>query len=192
MCYSADMEPRDCHDAFEIGLRAGLDPTNAAAAAGGRAVTSLRSPWLHRLCPRCGHTFRRGDPVDVAPDQSVQHVEDFSPCRSPASMAAAAVIEAEFFAGVNDGWPPPAGARVERLTAEHVLTRPPTAAFGRRRCAVCAHTLRPQDQVVICPCSPDAPLCSAAVHRDPAHQLHCWDDWQRAGRRFCPATSRAL
>lgn len=186
------MQSPTCDAEFAIGLRAGLDPTNAAAAAGGRAVTALRSPWLHRLCDRCGHTFRRGDPVDVAADHSVRHVESFAPCRSAESLAEAAEVEAEFFEGVNAAWPAPDGARVERLSLDHPLTRPPNRAFGRRRCAVCAHTFRAQDQVVICPCSPDAPLCSAAVHRDPAHQLHCWDDWQRAGKRFCPATSRAL
>ncbi len=47
-----------------------------------------------------------------------------------------------------------------------------------RRCAVCGHTFRPGDQVVICPCDPVSPRCRAAVHRDLLKQIHCWELWQ--------------
>jgi hypothetical protein len=47
--------------------------------------------------------------------------------------------------------------------------------------------------VIFCPCQPGSPLCLVAIHRDPVHGLHCWEDWNPGAYQLhCPATSRAL
>ena len=45
-------------EAYRQGYAAALDPVNAEAiAGGGRAVTTLQSPWLFLRCPVCDHTL---------------------------------------------------------------------------------------------------------------------------------------
>lgn len=188
------------HD-LQRGEAEALDPVNAEAVEGGRAVTTLQSRWLHRLCPVCGHTFRPGDEVDVAPDGTVRHDGGLLPCavghdpdddHSPARESAPAEL-ADFFTGLHESWPPPDDLPVRRLEEGDSLLDPPIHGFRRHTCAVCAHTLRPLDHVIICPCSPDRPLCAVAIHRDLLRGLHCWSAWDPgAVRQHCPATSREV
>ncbi len=141
------------------------------------------------------HTFRMEDEVNIAPDGTVRHDSDLLPCaRGGPQPAAAPEAMNAFFEGLNEAWPPSINVPVVRLTAGHLLVRPPRARFRRRTCFVCAHTLRVHDFVVICPCSPRAPLCEVAVHRDIVHGLYCLDAWNPGANRqaYCPITSRKL
>lgn len=177
---------------FEKGASGAADEENAAVLAeGGVAVTTLRSSWLHRPCPDCQHTFRLGDPVEIAPKTPVRHVTSFCVSGQPEGEASAEI--ALFFLGLDEVWPPPEDSQTIRLEPSHRLLAPPTAGFRRHTCVVCGHTLRWRDEVVICPCSPKQPICFVAVHRDPVHGLHCLDSWT-AGRtrKYCPVTSRRL
>jgi hypothetical protein len=73
------------------------------------------------------------------------------------------------------------------LTADHPLARRPAPPFRRMTCMFCAHTFRPGETVIICPCSPGAPQCDAAVHRDPSRGLVCWESWHSGQRvKVCP------
>jgi hypothetical protein len=181
---------------FEYGRAAALDPTNAAAVAGGKAVTTLRSSWLHQRCPTCGHTFRLGDEVEVEQDGTVRHRSAMLPCaRGDGALGqdAAAAESRSFFAGLDDSWPPPRDLPVLRLEADHFLLVPPSGEFRRRSCAVCGHTFRLHDHVILCPCFPRQSRCIVAIHRDPMHGLRCWEQWNPGEfLRYCPATSRRL
>lgn len=170
--------------AFAQGLRAGSDPANQGSRLGGRAKTNLHSPWLRRRCPRTGHTFRVDDPVHVDSDGVVT--------LDPAALLDLTTPEAQaFHAGLVAAWP--TEAQVVRLgDPTHPLLAEPTPAFPRRQCAVCGHSFRVGDQVVLCPCSPARPLCAGAVHRDPTRNLTCWDDAQAQMRGRCPVTARRL
>jgi hypothetical protein len=195
-----DHPPSPERAAFDQGLASGRDPVNAAALAGGVGVTNLRSPWLQRPCLRCGHTFRRGDRVEVQPGASYLHASGTSFCVDTASTSTAAPADATssptrnaFYLGLARACPPPPGAPVVRLEPGHPLLAPPTPAFARSGCAVCGHSFRPFDHVVVCPCSPDDPLCRSAVHRDPIRLMMCWDEWRKSHLgSFCPVTSRRL
>src|SRR5205085_2866290 len=78
---------------------------------------------------------------------------------------------AAFYLGLDESWPPPATLPVRRLElgtkVGDLLLAPAVSGFRRHRCAICGHTLRPHDQVVICPCRPEQPMCILAIHRDP-------------------------
>jgi hypothetical protein len=179
---------------FEFGVASASDPANASAVRGGRAVTTLLSRWLHMRCVTCGHTFRPGDEVDISADGTVRHQGPLLACAGgePAEAAPAAVVAA-FFAGLDEAWPPPRDMQVIRLEAGHSLLAPPLAGFRRHACAVCGHTLRLYDSVVLCPCSPSRPMCGVAIHRDPLHGLHCLEAWNPGGTlKYCPVTSRVL
>ncbi len=170
-------------EAFARGLRAGRDPANAHSLVDGRAKTTLHSPWLRRRCSQTGHTFRVGDPVVVRAATVTLDPTALLDLTSPEARA--------FHAGLVAAWP--TQAQVTRLCdAGHPLLAPPTAAFPRRQCAVCGHTFRLGDQVVLCPCSPGRPMCGGAVHRDPMRSLTCWDDAQAQMRGRCPVTARVL
>jgi hypothetical protein len=179
---------------FLRGIDAALDPANATVVRGGRAVTTLLSSWLHTRCTTCGHTFRTGDEVEVSPDGTVRHQSPLLACASgETAEAAPSAVVREFFAGLDEAWPPPREMQVIRLEAGHDLLAPPVAGFQRHTCAVCGHTLRPHDSVVLCPCSPMRPVCAVAIHRDPFHGLHCLEAWNPGGTlKYCPVTSREL
>jgi hypothetical protein len=180
---------------LELGVAAARDPVNAAAMQGGRATTTLLSRWLHLRCAECGHSFRVGDAVAVsAEDGSARHDSVSLPCAHTTTPAAHAPVDAAaFFAGLEEAWPPPRDLPVHRLLEGHPLLAPPQGGFRRHGCAVCGHTLRPNDCVILCPCSPGQPACRVAIHRDPVHGLHCWEAWNPgASRRHCPATSRLI
>lgn len=186
---------------FQSGIAVAMDPLNDFAIThGGKAVTTLSSYWLHRVCPTCQHTFRLGDEVEIGNDGVVRHRSVLLPCTKDAPEEMVLHQEtAEFFMGMDETWPPPADMPVHRLFEGHELLAPPLNNFRRHTCAVCGHTLRPHDHVIICPCSPENPHCLTAIHRDPLHGLHCYEAWNpRANKQdpgkpdFCPVTSRKL
>lgn len=179
---------------LRLGEAAAMDPTNAEAVQGGRAVTTLQSRWLHLRCRTCGHTFRTGDAVEIAADGSVRHRSAELPCAGgvAGSDPGSPTITA-FFAGIDEAWPPPRDLPVRRLVPGDLLLSPPRGGFRRRACAVCGHTFRPHDHVIFCPCEPGSSSCLIAIHRDPVHGLHCWEDWNPGAYQLhCPATSRQL
>jgi hypothetical protein len=183
-------------DEFQRGIEDGINPSDdSARSSDGRTITTLHSHWLHARCPVCSHTFRLGDEVHIAEDGTVRHCSVLLACSQRLDSAQQASHEtAEFFRGLDEAWPRPDDVPIFRLEAGHELLAPPREGFRRRTCVVCGHTFRLHDEVVICPCSPNDPLCSAAVHRDVMNGLHCYEAWNPAANRqhYCPVTSRKL
>lgn len=181
---------------FDRGIAVALDPANTVALQqGGKATTTLSSHWLHQRCPVCAHTFRINDEVAISAEGSVRHNSALLPCAQEKTQTNPTSAEtAAFFTGLDEAWPPPPDMPVRRLEAGSELLSPPFAGFQRHTCAVCGHTLRLHDLVVICPCSPTTPLCKTAIHRDPLHNLHCLEAWNPGAnqQRYCPVTSRKL
>ncbi|MEM7350906.1 MAG: hypothetical protein AAF657_08880 [Acidobacteriota bacterium] len=183
---------------FHRGVASARDPGNSAALEGGRAVTTLRSEWLHETCSVCAHTFRTGDVVQLLPGGSAAHDSSELPCHGGQRAEQQASKDlSEFFRGLDHAWPPPPDMNIVRLEGksplELRLLAGPMGPLGRRTCAVCSHTLRRNDSVILCPCSPRTPVCEVAIHRDPVHGLHCWNDWNPGARKtYCPATSRLI
>ncbi len=204
---ASDVERR-----FGAGQAAGLDPDAAgrrepsSSSQTRQVTTTLRSRWLHRLCPVCGHTFRPGDDVQVSPGETAVHDMpglrcaplvaegrvDGSRPRISAEGASSSLDPPEatsqaFFDGLAAAWPMPEDVAVVRLEGDHPLLVPPRGGIPRRSCRVCGHSFRPMDHVVLCPCAqggrPADPRCRVAVHRDLLRQLHCWDDWVQGDLR---------
>src|SRR5262245_59931483 len=99
---------------FAAGLAAGLDPDASYGIALSkslpdgqwRATTTLRSRWLHRLCPTCKHTFRPGDAVLVLADGQVRHdMPDLHGKNADLDPAAGAESRSAFFTGLDQAWP---------------------------------------------------------------------------------------
>lgn len=181
-------------EAFERGLSQALDPANRLMVEGGQGITTLYSPWLHKLCPVCKHSFRLDDEAVLSSNGIARHNTLLLPCAGgatdgpPQTSAATA-----FFRGLDAAWPPPQNLPLRRLEEGDPLLALPPAGLRRHKCAVCGHTLRLHDVVVICPCQPQNPLCQIAIHRDPAHNLSCWEEWKPdAYDLYCPATSRKI
>ncbi|MFE9448062.1 hypothetical protein [Streptomyces sp. NPDC006739] len=188
--------------AFEAGMAAGLDPQEESVQSGRTAVTHASSPWNHRLCTTCGQTFRRGDTVRVGDAgttgsgtaaDDVAHLAPALACagaphEAPEGARADAADSAGFAAGLLATWPPVDGVPVTALTADDwQVARPAIHGARPPRCLYCAHTFRAGEHVVLCPCSPNRPACGAAVHRDPAAGLACWENWRPEGRlTICP------
>jgi hypothetical protein len=189
---TAPAQPEDLAAAFARGKTESREPAAPATTPDGARFTDLRSPWLAQPCPVCQHTFRVNDPVgrDGAGRVVHQGAGLFCATGEPARSASADLI-LDFYAGLDDALPPPPGTLVTVLPEGHFLTARPVGLFGRRRCLVCAHTFRPGDRVIVCPCRPEARICQAAVHRDPANGLFCWEAWSPGGATGdCPVTSR--
>lgn len=199
MRLSEDSGTGDALAHFAAGLADGLDPQPAAGTADGTAVTSASSWWSGLTCQSCGHTFRRGDRVRPTPGGAVPvHLDPALRCSPPEGTSDHdAPVEdpalEEFAAGLAESWPPTDGVGVTRLARDdwHV------ARTGHRGhpvvCLYCAHTFRVGEYVVICPCrsSGGAGLvgegCGAAIHRDPAAGLPCWENWRPEGTiTVCP------
>jgi len=177
---------------FELGLSAGADPLNAATIAGGPAHTTLDSAWLHQRCPLCSHTFRIGDRVvsERVPGK-ITHTGAGSRCDIAGNDTRQVESLREFFRGLVDRVPAAERAIVRYLLPGDELLAPPIHGFTRSQCAVCGHTLRPFDSVVICPCSPDQQRCRTAIHHDPSRGIQCWLDWKsEITQDYCPTTSR--
>ena len=200
MVYQSNVSLSQIQSEFDRGLAVAMDPVNdAAIQKGGKAATTLSSSWLHQVCSVCKHTFRLGDEVEINIDGKVVHNSALLPCAQQDVASTQATSEvADFFSGLDKAWPPPLNMPVRRLDMTSDIGRnllaAPIGVFRRSRCAVCSHTLRLHDHVVICPCSPHQPLCQTAVHRDLIHGLHCLDAWNPSanGQSYCPITSRKL
>lgn len=171
---------------FTAGLAAGLDPdasdgrdsSTVGQDAPRRVTTTLRSRWLHRLCPICKHTFRPGDKVLDRDHGNVVHdMADLNCSHTSTDPPTDAIANDAFFDGLTQAWPVPDNVPVTPLESDHWMVAPARAGFSRHSCRVCGHSFRPGDRVVICPCDPNEPRCRVAVHRDILQQLHCWDQW---------------
>ncbi len=178
-------------EAFEAGLVNGRDPTRRDH--GGSTVTTSRSPWLGKTCARCEHTFRRGDRVEAGAS-GLHEPRHGGVCPDAREGSASSSQEREaFYAGVASAFPPPPGLSVVRLLPGDPWIGAPGKMSRRSACVICGHTLRPFDEVVVCPCSPEAPLCRGAVHRDAIRTNYCWDEWKKSKiGQHCPVTSRKL
>ncbi|GAA1392559.1 hypothetical protein GCM10009639_24420 [Kitasatospora putterlickiae] len=181
--------------AFDAGMAEGLDPQEERGAHGDQALTHVSSPWNHRLCGTCGHSFRRGDRVRLGSGAAdVVHLDRGPGCGAAGGPGPGAAADpdavAEFGAGLLEAWPPLDGVPVEAVAPgdPRIADR---SRHGARppKCLYCGHTFRPHEWVVRCPCRPDRPVCRASVHRDPASGLVCWESWKPGGRvEVCPVT----
>ena len=171
---------------FERGLIEGRDPGMSLTASKGVLLTGLESYWLHMYCSRTGHTIRVGDAIEIGADGK--------PCLTvdPDAVGDARRIT-DFVAGLERVWPPPGDVPMRRIMPGDSLLAPPLRLIRRAACAVCGHTVRAFEQVILCPCQPLEPLCALAIHRDPMRGLNCFDSWNPGEElQYCPATSRAL
>jgi hypothetical protein len=188
-----------------LGIGIGLEPEAdfAADSASGVLVTRSSSWWTRTRCKTCRHTFRRGDRVLVdAAMRTVQHLVPGIECGTDpdpdpsAAGGGAGRDRDEFTAGLLATWPAPMA--VTRLADDDWrIPRPGSGHQARApECLYCGHTFRSGEYVVICPCQAarDLPAtCGAAVHRDPAAGLPCWERWQPAGQlTICPTTMARL
>ncbi len=179
--------------AFERGLSGARNEASLSALeSGASAITTLHSSWLQQLCPICRHTLRIGDLVQKSPEGQIRHAPGLAVCVGRDAIRSEFSADTlAFFSGLEIEWPPK--APLLRLEASHWLVAPPRVGMRRNSCFFCGHTLRPGDTVVLCPCSPAAPLCSAAMHLDVRRGLHCYTEWDPGGKlEFCPVTSRKL
>jgi hypothetical protein len=186
----------EVYQSFQRGVAVAMDPLNDDAIRhGGKAITTLSSHWLARFCPVCQHTFRIGDEVFIDEQGVVCHFSTLLPCHQGAEASPRTSKETSvFFQGMDETYPPPGDVPIIRLEEGHELLAPQSRQFRRHRCAVCGHTFRLNDHVVICPCSPNEPQCITAIHRDPIHGLHCFDAWNPGVNKqeFCPVTSSKI
>ncbi|MBD0421482.1 hypothetical protein AB0L35_15700 [Streptomyces sp. NPDC052309] len=156
-------------------------------------VTVVTSQLLRKLgragttCPVCHHSFRLGEQIsihraDTGPGVVLKHHSRRLDCLNPGTGEAASAVAEQFHRGLDEANPPPPELSTVRLRRGHPLLRlhpgPGDGAPTRHRCWVCGHTFRPDEVVIHCTCSPHAPACACAVHRDPDHGLVCYDDWK--------------
>ncbi|WP_405923580.1 hypothetical protein [Streptomyces sp. NBC_00035] len=179
-----------------LGVEDGLDPQPVEESIGvdGDVLTGPSSWWNHRLCTLCGHSFRRGDRVRVdRASRTVLHLDPALGCAvSEGDDAESAAREGDLeTAALSEGllkaWPPL--VEVSRIPLGD--WRLPNPAVGLRApvCLYCGHTFRAGEYVVVCPCRPEGQACGAAVHRDPAAGLSCWERWRPSGKvTVCPVT----
>jgi hypothetical protein len=189
-----------------LGIEIGLEPQARFAddGASGVVITRSSSWWNYRRCTTCGQTFRRGDRVLVdSVRRTVQHLVPGLACGSdpglvcgsdPGLVAMAGADRNAFTVGLLRTWPP--AVPVTRIKAGDWRIPRPGSTRPAPKCLYCGHTFRDGEYVVVCPCQSDQgrpPACGAAVHRDPAAGLPCWDNWQPGGRLvICPTTTAKL
>jgi hypothetical protein len=191
------MSNQKLREDFVAGKESFLDESRQPLKPGKAVETSSLSPWLYLKCPGCKHSFRVGDRVDLG-KYGAQHSPFPEGCPSSSVSGKYPAESAAFFDGLQEGWPAPADQRIVRLTLGSAQVAPPLGGFSRSRCPVCAHTFRPGDEVLICPCSLSAARssfepCNVAIHRDPMRKLSCWELWN-PGKKLetCPITLRAI
>jgi hypothetical protein len=193
---------------LDLGIERGLEPQAAFGDDGATGVVTTRSSswWNFRRCKTCEHTFRRGDRVLVDPvRRTAQHLVPGLACGSAADADAdgrgRATVSAasgrdrdDFAAGLLNTWP--SAVTLTRIGPRDWRLPRPGSGRAAPTCLYCGHTFRPGEYVVVCPCRVSAgasPACGAAVHRDPAAGLPCWDNWQPGGTlSVCPITSARL
>jgi hypothetical protein len=180
--------------AFRSGERSAFEPPPEEAGPDSSVTTTKDSWWNHLICSTCGHTFRRGDQVRHVPGSAgVVHLNPALGCAvsGPAEALALGSDDlAQFADGLAKTWPPAGKVPVTRLAEGDWRSARPRPPLERARCLYCAHTFRNSEHVVICPCSPRDPKCGAAVHRDAAAGLVCWESWQPDGQvRQCPVSA---
>lgn len=182
---------------FDLGMGEAFDPQGGAANhLDNDYLTRITSWWHFQWCATCGHTFRRGDRVRVDPvSNQVWHLEPGLGCvgsEDEVGQPDAADLQ-EFLAGVNTVWPVAGDVPVVLTDDQPYLLAPPIGGLRRMFCLYCAHTFRPHELVVICPCAPRQRECRFAVHRDPGLGLVCWERWRPSGTlSVCPVTQRRL
>ncbi|GAA3250371.1 hypothetical protein ACFO1B_40090 [Dactylosporangium siamense] len=155
----------------------------------GERITTLQSPWHTTYCDGCGHTFRRGDRVRVDQGGAVRHTSSLLSCAGPADGGVNAEAEVlEFTEGLERTWPVRGELPIRRTEDEPHLLLGPIGGLRRHVCLFCAHTFRPGELVIVCPCQAGARrLCRRAVHRDPSQGLVCWETWSPASKlKVCP------
>jgi hypothetical protein len=186
-----------------LGIAIGLEPQAGFADHGASGVVATRSSswWNHRRCGVCGHTFRRGDRVLVdAAERTVRHhVPGLACYAEPGSIGVAvdpvmaAEDKSELTAGLLRTWP--AGIGLSRID-EGDWRLPLPGKKSVPKCLFCGHTFRLGEYVVVCPCRTalgESAACGAAVHRDPAAGLPCWENWRPDGTlTVCPTTTARL
>jgi hypothetical protein len=204
--------PLDGAADFARGVESGLDPQPVAdAVTTGYAVTSPSSRWNHRRCRTCGQTFRRGDQVLLSEHgRVVQHADPWLRCAPPQATAGPSAgggpaeagggpAEAgsgddasAFAAGLVRAFPVAGGIRALRLAGDDWRVARPRSATAPT-CLYCGHTFRAGEHIVVCPCRPLDAHCGAAVHRDPAAGLNCWEAWRPDSElTVCPVTLRRV
>jgi hypothetical protein len=179
-----------------LGIAAGLEPRADVAdyTVDGVVITRPSSWWNHTRCRTCGHTFRRGDRALV--DSSAGTVEHLMPglgcAADPDSPGPAGADDrAEFSDGLLSTWP--ANVPLTLIAPGDWRLPRPGSGWRAPTCLYCGHTFRVGEYVVACPCQPTRAVCGAAVHRDPASGLPCWDRWRPSGRlTVCPTTMAKL
>ncbi|MBY8847833.1 hypothetical protein K7G98_03660 [Saccharothrix sp. MB29] len=184
---------RDDVAGFDAGEAAAFDPQPVRDAGGsGERITSLTSWWHTRWCQVCGHTFRRGDRVLVA-DSRVRHLDPTLDCAESGGGRADEAEVVRFTEGLLATWPVVGDVPLTRTDDVPGLLAPPLGGLRRAACLFCAHTFRPGEFVVMCPCTPAARVCARAVHRDPARGLPCWESWRPGSTlKVCPVTLTRL
>ncbi|SDT45672.1 hypothetical protein [Actinoplanes derwentensis] len=179
--------------AFELGHEVGMHPLFGDGRTAGAGITTTLSRWLGLTCTTCRHTFRVGDRVETS-GWDVRHLDPVLNCGTPADHGTGDGENAAAFArGLLEAWPAASGEPVRLSDGDWRLPRRGPGGAGPT-CPVCAHTFRPGDMVIVCPCARPVgasglPPCELAVHRDPVSGLTCWDDWRPDGRLVrCPIT----
>ncbi|MET8154617.1 hypothetical protein ACIBSW_13435 [Actinoplanes sp. NPDC049668] len=190
-------------DEFDAAMAAAMDPQrDTPGVTIVERVVQATSWWHPHRCTTCGHTFRRGDRVrfDTGSGQ-VWHLEEELGCHREAGtgtaerrLGEADLAElARFLDGIDANWRVAGGVPVVPADTDPQLVAPPIGGLARKECLGCAHSFRPGELVVICPCSPVQPECHYAVHRDPGLGLVCWETWRPSGMvAVCPVTLRRL
>lgn len=170
---------------FRRGFTEGRDPTNVTPMPGSEAVTTRTADWRGLVCMQTGHTFRRGDRVRFGDNLKPALLDPPSELEAPEVR--------EFIAGLEEA-SGHIGTQRMMIVPGHALLSWAPGRIPRHRCAICGHTLRPYEIVVICPCNPAAPLCGLPVHQDPRQSLACYDAWRQSSERaqFCLANSRRV
>jgi hypothetical protein len=85
-------------------------------------LTSLRSPWLHKLCRVCGHTFRPGDEVRILESKEVVHDMPGFRCGGQDELTdpgdgLSKIVD--FYEGIALAWPMPVDAPIVRIETGH-------------------------------------------------------------------------
>lgn len=183
---------------FDLGYEQGMHPRADGRHGSGVTLTTSLSAWLGLTCATCRHTFRAGDRV-LLDGTGVKHLDPALGCGADTTDGPDGEDVRDFARGLLEAWPATSGVPVGLTAGDWQVARRDTS-LPPVTCPVCAHTFRPGDLVVVCPCShpADPPVgdqakqarrCRLTIHRDPISGLTCWDDWRPDGRLSrCPIT----